>query len=119
VGFLLGLVRLVRLGLDWFGLAWLGLLGLVWSGLVWFGPVRFGLVWSGLVWFGLVWSGLVFFGVPGDVSTTLVSHCLFGGDVRHSVLSRSLYCRLLLSLSLSLSPLPCRGNYTVVQVLLL
>ncbi len=47
------------------------------------------MVWSGLVWFGLVWFGLSF-RVPGDVSTTLVSDCLFGGDVRHSVLSRSL-----------------------------
>jgi len=66
--------------------------GLVWLG--WFGLVRSGLVWFGLVWFGLVWFGLVWFGfsfrVPGDVSTTLVSDCLFGGDVRHSVLSRSL-----------------------------
>jgi hypothetical protein len=67
------------------GLVWHGWFGLVWSGVVWSG-----LVWSGLVWFGLVWSGLVFFRVPGDVSTTLVSDCLFGGDVRHSVLSRSL-----------------------------
>jgi hypothetical protein len=67
----------VRFGGVWFGLAWFGL---VWSGLAW------------LVWFGLVWSGLVwfFFRVPGDVSTTLVSDCLFGGDVRHSVLSRSI-----------------------------